>query len=95
MSLHSFYETKIEWAGVIGVAAYMFSITKFDKENKIPKRIIHGTQDILRPWEFVKVTYEGKIGPEDIVLVEGVGHEMKKPMLEKISEFINQVTGKK
>jgi hypothetical protein len=40
---------------------YMFSITKFDPESKKPIKIIYGKNDKVRPWEFTKITYEGKI----------------------------------
>lgn len=39
----------------------MFSITKFDPESKKPIKIIYGKNDKVRPWEFTKITYEGKI----------------------------------
>lgn len=71
----------------------MFPITNFDKSNKTPKRIIHGSADIPRAWEYVKVTYEGKVDPEDIVLVQGVGHEIKPSTIQEISKFIEQVVG--
>jgi hypothetical protein len=40
---------------------YLFPITNFDKELLKKKRIIYGNSDNLRPWEYTKITYEGKI----------------------------------
>ena len=91
MSLHCFYETKIQWAGAIGVSGYLFPITSFDQSIQIPKRIVYGDQDDLRPWEIVKVTYQNKISEEDIVMVEGVKHEMKPAMIANVSKFIQEV----
>lgn len=78
MSLHCLYSTKIEFAGVIGVSGYLFPITPFDKENNTPKVIVYGAADSIRPWEYVKITYHDKIDAKQIVLIEGMDHEVKK-----------------
>lgn len=61
MALHCLYATKIQFAGVVGVSGYLFPITPFDKDNGTPKVVIYGLADPLRPWEYVKVTYQDKL----------------------------------
>lgn len=60
MSLHSFYSINDKVDAVIGLCGYLFPITPFSKTNKYV-RIIHGANDPLRPFEYVKATYENKI----------------------------------
>lgn len=89
MALHCLYSTKIEFAGVVGVSGYLFPITPFDKNNPTPKVIVYGLADVLRPWEYVKVTYQDKIDSKQIVLIEGMEHEVKKKETnEAIAAFL-------
>ena len=78
MSLHCLYSTKIEFAGAVAVSGYLFPITSFNKDNNTPKVIVYGLADPVRPWEYVKVTYQDKVDSKQIVLIEGMEHEMKK-----------------
>lgn len=39
----------------------MFPFTKFDPHSKKPVKVIYGKKDKVRPWEYTKVTYEGRI----------------------------------
>jgi predicted esterase len=49
MALHCLYHSQNVDA-VLGIAGYLFPITKFDPNLKNKKRIIYGLADKLRPW---------------------------------------------
>lgn len=38
--------------------------------------ILYGKIDDIRPWDIVKVVYEGKIGLDKITLLENTKHEI-------------------
>lgn len=78
MAYHCLYSTDIPLAGVVGVGGYMFGVTPFWKGKPTPKRHIHGLNDKTREWAHVKVCFEGKFAPEEIVLLEGMGHEASR-----------------
>lgn len=75
MSLHSFYKETDKLDGVIGISGYLFPFTPFQKSEKFVE-ILYGKMDDLRPWDFVKVVYEGKIEVDKITLVENTKHEI-------------------
>ena len=52
----------------------MFEITKFDPNINKPLRLIYGLNDKVRPWEYTRVTYEGKIPLEKFKFVPKMGH---------------------
>ncbi len=54
----------------------MFPITKFDPQSNKPIRVIYGKNDKVRPWDFTKITYEGKIPEDKFKFVSGMGHEV-------------------
>ena len=64
----------------------MFPFSKFEKTEGII-RIIHGKTDKLRPWEYVKVTYEKKI-EEEVVLLEDTDHEVNEKVKTEIVSFL-------
>jgi hypothetical protein len=47
--------------------------------------VTYGLADDLRPWEYTKITYQGKIGEDRIALVGGMKHEINKDT-EKVLE---------
>lgn len=73
MSLHCLYSLPELIDGAIGISGYLFPITPFFYPSN-PVHIIYGLSDALRPWEYTKVTYEGKISHDKITLIEGMGH---------------------
>lgn len=70
----------------------MFEITKFDKNKGIPKKLVFGTEDKVRRWEHVRVCFEGRFEPEDIVMVPGMGHEStREPVKLQMIQFFKNL----
>lgn len=88
MSLHSFFAEKQKIDAVIGFSGYLFPFTKFEKTNRY-LRIIHGKSDSLRPWEHVKVTYDNKIDPSLITLVDNTDHEINQAVVKIFHAKVN------
>ena len=81
MSLHSFFSEKEKIDAVIGIAGYLFPFTPFEKTERF-HRILYGKTDKLRPWEYVKVTYENKIDMDKFSLLDNTGHEINEAMVK-------------
>ena len=64
----------------------MFPFSKYQKTEGII-RIIYGKADNLRPWEYVKVTFEKKF-EEEVVLLEETDHEVNDKAKKEIVTFL-------
>lgn len=50
MSIHVGHHLPYQFGGIVGIAGYLFSITNYDPNKKIPICIICGLDDKRRPW---------------------------------------------
>ncbi len=76
MSLHCLYSLADMVDAAIGISGYLFPFTPFDSKLNKPVHVIYGLADDLRPWEYTKVVYEGKIGEENMTMIEGMRHNI-------------------
>lgn len=77
---------------MIGVSGYLFPFTEWQDTARFHK-IVYGKEDMLRPWEYVKVTYEGKIGGEHVALLEETKHEVNWKVIEEVREGVKAALG--
>jgi len=47
--------------------------------------------DDLRPWEFTKLTYEGKISEEQFRLIPGMKHEINAETKKEMKAFFDEI----
>ena len=67
----------------------MFPFTKFDPKSKKLLKLIYGKNDKVRPWQFTKITYEGKIPEDRIKFVSGMGHEVNSKTIKEMKPYFN------
>ena len=79
---------------MIAVSGYLFPFTPHAPTDR-PLRIIYGKIDDIRPWEYVKVTYEGKIGEEKIKMLENTKHEVNSKSMEEIRKTVQEIVSAK
>jgi predicted esterase len=61
MSLYSFFSCRDKIDAVIGISGFLFPIVPFWPTDRY-HHVLYGTEDKLRPWEYGKHTFYGKIG---------------------------------
>lgn len=66
---------------MIGFSGYLFPFTSNEPTPRF-LRIIYGKADNIRPWEYVKTTYENKIEMDKISLVDNTAHEINEPVVK-------------
>jgi hypothetical protein len=80
-----------EFQGIVSFShSYLFPFTKFQPELVPRIRIIYGNNDNLRPWEFVKVTYDKKIPEKCITLLDDTKHEVNKKVEKELDAFVEE-----
>lgn len=82
MTLHCFYEEPQAIDAMLGISGYLFPFSKFNSEDKRKARVLYGQADLLRPWDYVKVMYEGKFSEENgkLLMIPETGHEVNERM---------------
>ena len=89
MSLHAFFEMPDQIDFVIGVGGYLFPFSKFQPTADGRVRVMHGLSDTLRPWEYVKTTYEKKLEVgREIILLEDTDHEVNERAKKEMINFM-------
>lgn len=59
LSLHCLYSLPELVSAAVGISGYLFPFSPFDPAKEA--HVIYGLSDDLRPWQYTKTTYEGKI----------------------------------